>query len=109
MGSNYYLKDSKEFWEVRKKAREANDKRLARLPFSEKVAMTEKLQADYELLRNARETNQFGLGDIPEAMNELSIELPFTQADSDEALNKVFPFTQELQADQESQKPKSIR
>jgi len=104
MDSNYYLKDSKEFWGKREKAREAKDKRLARLPFSEKVAMTEKIQADYELLRNARETNQFGLGDIPEAMNELSIELPFIQADYEEALKKVFPFTQELQADQESSK-----
>ncbi len=105
MDNVYYLKDSKKFWGTREKAREAKDKRLARLPFSEKVAMTEKIQADYELLRNAKgKTKQFGLGDIPDATNELSIELPFTEEDFAEALNKVFPFTQELQADQESSK-----
>jgi len=68
--------------------------------------MAEKLQADYEVLQNAkRESEQFGLGEIPpDAMNELHIEQPFTQVDFKEALNKVFPFTQELQADQESLK-----
>ncbi len=105
MANNYYLKDSKRFWETRKKAREAKDKRLTRLPVSEKAAIAERIQADYELLQNAKdETKHFGLGDIPDAANELSIELSFTQSDFQEASNKVFPFTQELQADQESSK-----
>lgn len=66
--------------------------------------MAEQLQADYEVLQSAqRKSEQFGLGEIPpDAMNELHIEQPFTQEDFGEALNKVFPFTQELQADQES-------
>jgi len=102
MENNYYLKDSKKFWETHKNAREAKDQRLAKLSFSEKVDMAEKIQADYEVLQNVRwETRQFGLGDIPNATNELSIESPFTQADFEEALNKVFPFSRELQADQE--------
>ena len=106
MDNVYYLKDSKKFWETHEKAREARDKRLARLPFSEKVAITEKLQTDSEVLQKAKgKPIQFGLGEIPpDAMNELSIEQPFTQEDFEEALKKVFPFTQELQADQESSK-----
>ena len=102
---NYYLKDSKKFWENYDKAREERDKKIARLPFSEKAAMAEKIQADYEVLRNAKdESKQFGLGDIHDATNELSIELPSSPSDFEEALNKVFPFTQELQADRESSK-----
>jgi len=105
MGKDFYLKDSKKFWETRKKAREEREKRLARLPFSEKAAIVEKLQIDYEALRNTRKNpEQFGLGELPDATNELSIEYPFTQVDFEEALNKVFSFTQELQSDQESSK-----
>ncbi len=106
MENTYYLKDSKKFWETREKAREARDKRLAELPFSIKVTITEKLQTDSEVLRNAKgKSKHFGLGGIPpDAMNELSIEQPFTQENFEEALNKVFPFTGELQADQESSK-----
>ena len=94
MDNIYYLKDSKKFWETRKKAREAKDKKLARLSFPEKIAMTEKIQADYEVLRNAKgESRQFGLGEIPpDAMNELYIEQPFTQKDSKKVLERVFPF-----------------
>lgn len=100
IGNIYYLKGSRKFWETHERARKAKDKKLARLPFSEKAAIAEKIQADYEVLRNARdESKQFGLGDIPDATNELSIESPFAQSDFEEALNKVFPFTQELQAD----------
>jgi len=101
----YYLKDSKRFWETHKKARQVRDKKLAKLPFSEKTAMAERIQADYEVLRNTRdESKQFGLGDMPDATNELSTELPFTPLDFEEALNNVFPFTQELQAARESSK-----
>ncbi|MGD9117295.1 MAG: hypothetical protein PVJ08_00940 [Dehalococcoidia bacterium] len=106
MSDAFYLKDSKKFWETRKKAREAKDKRLARLPFSEKAVMTERIQADYEVLRNARgESNQFGISEIPpDAINELSFAQPFGQGVLEQDLNKAFPFTQELQADQESSK-----
>ena len=84
-----YLKDSKKFWGTYKKARGERDKKLAELPFSEKAAMTEKIQADYEVLRNAQgESKQFGLGEIsPDAMNELSIKQPFTQKDFENALD----------------------
>lgn len=101
MNNIYYLKDSKKFWETRKRAREAKDKKLASLPFSEKATMTERIQADYEVLQNAKEeSKQFGLGELPpDAMNELSIEQPFTQRDFENALDKVFPFTRELQTD----------
>ncbi|MBA7651608.1 hypothetical protein ES703_59427 [subsurface metagenome] len=91
---DFYLKDSKKFWENREKAREARDKDLARLTFSEKAGITEKLQTDYKTLQNAKEEpKQFGLGEIPpDAMNELSLEQSFTQEDFDEALDKAFPF-----------------
>jgi hypothetical protein len=101
----YYLKDSKKFWETHKKARQLRDKKLAKLPFSEKTAISERIQADYEVLRNSNdESKQFGLGDIPHATNELSIELSFTPSDFEEAINELFPFTQELQANLESSK-----
>jgi len=105
MMDNYYLKDSKKFWDTRKKARHSKDKKLISLPFTEKAAMSERIQADYELLRNAKDpSNQFGLGVIPDAINELSIELLFTPLDFEEVLNNAFPFTQELQDNLESSK-----
>jgi len=63
---NYYdLKDSKKFWEGRDKAREARNRKLAKLPFSEKATIAERLRADYEVLQNARdESTQFGLGKL---------------------------------------------
>ncbi len=46
-----------------------------------------------------------GLEEIPpEASNDLNLESSFTQKDFEDALAKVFPFTEELQADQESSK-----
>ena len=105
MDNMYYLKDSKKFWETHKKARQVRDKKLTKLPFSEKTAMAERIQADYEVLQNAKdESKQFGLGDILDATNALSTELCFTPSDFEQALDKVFPFTQELQADRESSK-----
>ena len=94
MNNMYYPKDSKKFWETRRKARQIRDKRLAKLPFSEK---------DYEVLRNAKDdSNQFGLGHIPHATNELRIELCFTSSGFEEALNDLFPFTHEIQAHRQS-------
>jgi hypothetical protein len=101
----YYPKDSKKFWETHNKARQIRDKKLANLPFAEKTAIAERIQADYEALRNANdESRQFGLGYIPDATNELRIELSFTPSDFEEAINELFPFTQELQANLESSK-----
>ena len=98
MSKDYYLKDSKKYWETYKKAREARDKELAKLPFSEKVAITEKLQIDAEVLRNAKE-KPIGLGETPlEAVNKVSIKQPFLQHDFEAALDKVFPH---LLVDQE--------
>ncbi len=70
MGKVNYLKDSEKFWDTHRKAREARNKKLAGLPFSEKISITEKLQMDYEVLRNAKEEpEQFGLGELPDATN----------------------------------------
>ncbi len=95
-----YLKDSEKFWGTHRKAREVRNKKLASLSFSEKTDITERLQMDYEILQNTHE--QFGLGEVSNSETEISVEHTFTQADFDNALNKIFPFTQELQADQES-------
>ncbi len=65
-------KDSK-FWESHQRSKEAHNKKVASLPFSEKVEMTERLQADCELLEEARERDQFGLGQIPD-VNEMGLK-----------------------------------
>lgn len=105
MDNMYYPKDSKKFWETHKKARQIRDKKLAKLPFSEKTAIAECIQSDYEVLRNAKDdSKQFGLGYIPDATNELRIELCFTPSVFEEALNDLFPFTHEIQAHRQSSK-----
>ena len=104
MKNDNYQNDLKEFWGNRKRAREERDKQLAELSFSEKIAITESLQKDAKALENAK-SDTIGLNVVsPDAVNALSLDLPFTQEDFNEALNKVFPFTQELQANQESSK-----
>ncbi len=102
MSKEYYQKDLKKFWENREKARGKRDKDLARLTFSEKAAITEKLKIDYEVLQKAKEKPRlFGLGEMPpDAVNEISLEQSFTQEDFNEALDKVFPFTQAFQNEQ---------
>lgn len=102
MNEANYLKDSEKFWETHRQAKEKRNKKLASLSFSEKTDITERLQMDYEILQNAKE--QFGLGKVANSETDISVEHIFTQADFDNALNKVFPFTQELQAGQESPK-----
>ena len=49
-----YLKDTKSFWEARRKAREELDKKRANAPISEKVAIVQKLNEDRQLLKKAR-------------------------------------------------------
>ena len=105
MDNMYYPKDSKKFWETHKKARQIRDKKLAKLPFSEKTAIAERIQADYEVLRNAKDdSQQFGLGYIPDATNELRIELCFTPSVFEEAFDDLFRFTHEIQAHRQSSK-----
>lgn len=102
MTNQNYQNDLKGFWGKRKQAREERDKGLAELSFSEKIAITESLQKDGRALQNAK-SDTIGLNvTSPDAVNDLSLDLPFTQENFDEALNKVFPFTQELQDEQES-------
>jgi len=101
MKNNNSQRDLKEFWDSRRRAREERDKRLAELSFSEKIAITESLQKDALALQNAK-SDVIGLRiTSPNAVNNLSLELPFTQQDFNDALNRIFPFTQELQDEQE--------
>lgn len=98
MDKIFYLKDSEKFWETRKKARKIKDRKLEKLNFSEKVNMAEKIEADYEVLQNAkRESSKFEIGEIPGAVNELSIENNFDSTEFEENSKKEFPFTRELQ------------
>lgn len=87
----YYLKDSKKFWETHKKAREVRDKKLAKLSLAEKATIAERLQADYEVLQNAKdESKQFGLGELPlDACNVLTTSSSFTKQDFESDLIKA--------------------
>ena len=48
-----YAKDSEEFWQIFNEEREKRRNRLAKLPFTKKVVILEKMQADMTLLRNS--------------------------------------------------------
>ena len=101
MKKENYQSDLKGFWENRKKAREERDKQLAELPFSDKVAITESLQKDAKAIESAT-SDSIGLWvTSPDAVNEIFLNLSFTQEDFEEALNKVFPFTETLRDEQE--------
>jgi len=106
MDNNNYLEDSKKFWGNYEKAREERDNKLARLPFSEKAAIVEKLQTDYEALQNTKKEKpeQFGFEMPPDASNVVSLDLPFTKEAFEGALKKVFPLSQALIDDEESSK-----
>ena len=90
-----YLKNSKKFWENHRQSKENRNKIMKNLSFSEKADITEMLQTDYELLQDARE--QFGLGEVSSSETKVSSERTFSQADFNNALNKGFTFTQDLQ------------
>ena len=49
-----YVKDLKAFWQTRKKSRNAVDEKLARLSFTEKLVITERMQANHDAMRNAK-------------------------------------------------------
>lgn len=75
MDNNNYLEDSEKFWDNYEKAREERDNKLARLPFSEKASIVEKLQTDYKTLQNTKEKpRQFGLELSPDASNVMSLD-----------------------------------
>ena len=46
-----YLKDTKEFWQIRDKARKNLDARRANVSYSKKIAIADKLRADAKFLR----------------------------------------------------------
>lgn len=98
MNSTHYLNDSSKFWEIHNEAREERDKKLARLSFTKKADITERLQADEKVLRYAKKKlGQFGLGSLtPDAMNEVSAGYSFTRGDVEIKLNKEPLFNEEL-------------
>ncbi len=50
-----YIKDTKKFWQARKKSRDAVDKDLANRSFTEKLAITSKMHANHAAMRNAKQ------------------------------------------------------
>ena len=75
------MKDIDKFWVIHKRAKRELNEKLAKLPLSEKAVMAERLQADYELLQNARdESKQFGLGELPlKACNVVKDNMDFSR------------------------------
>jgi len=49
-----YMRDSSKFWEMHEKTRKIRDEKSAELPFSQKIAITERLKADRISLQNAK-------------------------------------------------------
>ena len=94
MDNAHYLKDSRKFWDERKKARETRDEQLARLPFEKKLEELAQLQADAEDLGLSK--REFGLGQIPDdATNEFCLEKTFTHEDFENALPQLLSPQQE--------------
>lgn len=50
----HYVKDTKKFWETRKKSREAVDKALESRSFTEKLVIMDKMNANHKAMRNAK-------------------------------------------------------
>ena len=50
-----YGKDTKAFWQERKKARTKLDKKLSNLSYSEKLNITAKMRENHEALRRAKQ------------------------------------------------------
>lgn len=49
-----YMKDTKKFWQERRKARQALDVKRAGVSYSEKVAISERLRSDAVFLKSGR-------------------------------------------------------
>lgn len=54
MTKTNYMKDTRKFWQARKKARSVLDRKRANVPFTEKVKVSEKLQSDTTFLKSGR-------------------------------------------------------
>jgi len=54
MSQTIYIKDTKRFWQERKQARAALDKKRANAPYTEKVKVIENLRSDIDSLRRDR-------------------------------------------------------
>ena len=52
MTNTNYLKDTKEFWQTRKKARKNLDAKRANIPYSQKLTIASKLQTDGKFLKS---------------------------------------------------------
>jgi len=55
MEKAHYVKDTKAFWQKRKKAHQNLDKKLAGLSYSEKLVVTAKMQENHKALRRAKQ------------------------------------------------------
>lgn len=54
MTNTSYMKDTKKFWQTRKKARSALDKKRASVSLAEKERVLENLRADASFLKSGR-------------------------------------------------------
>jgi len=54
MTNTSYMKDTKNFWQTRKKARSALDKKRANVSLAEKERVLENLRADASFLKSGR-------------------------------------------------------
>lgn len=96
MESKSYQNDLKKFWENRNRAREKRDEEMARLPFSEKIAIIENLQRDGKLIQAARD-QIIGLRITnSDVVNELRVNESFSTS----AFEQDFPFTEQLRSPQ---------
>lgn len=50
----HYVKDTKRFWQERRRARGKLDRKLASLPYSEKLVIMRKMQANHTAIKNAK-------------------------------------------------------
>ena len=55
MKKAHYVKDTKAFWQERKKARQNLDKKMASLSYPEKLVITAKMQENHKALRRAKQ------------------------------------------------------
>ena len=54
MTKTTYIKDTREFWQAREKARSALDKQRGKVSSAEKVKIAEKLRSDADFLKTGR-------------------------------------------------------
>ena len=54
MSKEYYLKDTREFWRIRKASRASLDNERANVSFDEKAKTAEKLHSDMTFLKSGK-------------------------------------------------------